>query len=87
MTIAHNKRRRRVVGIVRSNKMTKTVVVTVERLEKHPVFGKYVRTRKQYHAHDEKGACSIGDRIEIIETRPLSKTKRWAVVEILEKAK
>lgn len=84
---SHQTHRRRVEGIVQSNKMDKTVVVSVERREKHPVFGKFVRTSKRFHAHDQKNECGIGDRVSIIETRPLSKLKRWAVVEVIEKAK
>ncbi|RMF13239.1 MAG: 30S ribosomal protein S17 [Candidatus Dadabacteria bacterium] len=83
----HTARRRRVVGVVRSNKMDKTVVVNVERIEKHPVYGKYVRRSKRYHAHDEQNQCNIGDRVMLVETRPLSRKKRWAVVEIVERAR
>jgi small subunit ribosomal protein S17 len=72
-------------GIVTSDKMTKTVVVRVDRLIKHPVYRKYVRRRKQFMAHDEMGA-TIGDKVLIVETRPLSARKRWRVVEIIQKA-
>lgn len=73
-------------GIVISNKMEKTVVVQVDRLVKHPTYKKYVRRRSKYTAHDEKNACQMGDRVLIRETRPLSKTKRWQVSQIVEKA-
>lgn len=84
---AHNESRKVMQGVVRSNRMDKTVTVEVERIEQHPVYKKFVRRRKRYHAHDEGNACSIGDRVEIIETRPLSATKRWAVRSIVEKAR
>lgn len=73
------------VGIVASDKMTKTVVVRVDRLVKHPVYRKYVKRRKKFMAHDELGA-KIGDKVKIVETRPLSARKRWRVVEIIQKA-
>ena len=73
------------IGIVVSDKMTKTVVVRVDRLVKHPVYRKYVKRRKKFMAHDEQGA-SIGDKVKIVETRPLSARKRWRVVEIIQKA-
>ncbi len=72
-------------GTVTSNKMEKTVVVQVERLVKHPKYKKYVKQRTRFKAHDEKNACSVGDEVRIIETRPLSKDKRWAVVEVTRK--
>lgn len=75
------------VGIVSSNKMEKTVTVAVKWKEKHPVYGKYVNKTKKYHAHDEKNECNTGDLVRLMETRPLSRTKRWRVVEILEHAK
>ena len=74
-------------GIVVSDKMDKTVVVMVERLVKHPRVGKYTRRRVKFMAHDERNECKIGDRVEIIESRPLSRHKRWRVLKILEKAK
>lgn len=74
-------------GYVASNKMLKTVVVTVTTQKKHPAYGKYVKRTKSYVAHDEANECQVGDRVSIVETRPLSKTKRWRVREILEKAK
>ncbi|MBW2036056.1 MAG: 30S ribosomal protein S17 [Deltaproteobacteria bacterium] len=78
--------RKKLTGTVVSNKMDKTVVVAIDRIVKHPVYKKYVKRRAKYAAHDEKNRCNIGDKVMIIETRPLSKTKRWRVGEILEKA-
>ena len=72
-------------GTVTSNKMTKTVVVQVERLVQHPKYKKYIRTRTRFKAHDEKEVCNIGDEVRIVETRPLSRDKRWAVVEVTRK--
>lgn len=72
-------------GVVTSNKMEKTVTVLVERKVKHPLYGKYVVKSKKYHAHDELN-CGEGDKVEIAETRPMSKTKSWTVTKILEKA-
>ena len=74
-------------GLVVSNKMEKSIVVAVERKVKHPIYGKFVKKTTKFHAHDEKGECTIGDVVKIMETRPLSKTKRWRLVEIVEKAK
>jgi len=74
-------------GIVVSNKMDKTIVVRVERLVKHPIFHKYVKRFVKYKAHDEGNGCQIGDRVLIAESRPLSKEKRWRMVQIVEKAK
>ena len=73
-------------GIVVSDKMEKTVVVRVERLTKHPTYGKVIRRAKKFKAHDEQNQCRIGDLVEIVETRPLSKDKRWRVTEIVRKA-
>ena len=75
------------VGLVVSNKMDKTIVVAIEDNVKHPVYGKIIKRTLKVHAHDANNECSIGDRVEIMETRPLSKTKRWRLVEIIEKAK
>ena len=75
------------VGMVVSDKMDKTVVVAIEDNVKHPVYGKIIKRTLKVHAHDEKNECGIGDTVEIMETRPLSKTKRWRVVEVIEKAK
>ncbi len=74
-------------GVVSSNKMTKTITVAVERKVKHPIYGKFVKKTTKFHAHDEKNECTIGDVVKIMETRPLSKTKRWRLIEIIEKAK
>jgi small subunit ribosomal protein S17 len=73
-------------GIVVSDKMDKTVVVQVDRLVRHPMYKKYVRRRAKYTAHDETNSCKVGDRVLIRETRPFSKTKRWRVSEIIERA-
>ena len=75
------------VGKVVSDKMAKTIVVAIEDNVKHPTYGKIVRRTLKVHAHDENNECGIGDTVEIMETRPLSKTKRWRLVEIIEKAK
>jgi len=75
------------VGVVSSNKMDKTIVVKVERKVKHPLYGKFVKKSTKFHAHDEKNECSIGDTVKIMESRPLSKTKRWRLVEVVEKVK
>lgn len=77
---------RTLTGTVTSDKMDKTVTVLVERRVKHPLYGKYVVESKKYHAHDEASECGVGDKVEIAETRPLSKTKSWKVTRILEKA-
>ena len=81
------KRRKVREGLVVSDKMDKTVVVQVEDRVKHPLYGKVMRRTSKLKVHDENNACGIGDRVQIMETRPLSATKRWRVVEILEKAK
>lgn len=78
--------RRRLVGLVTSDKMDKTVVVTVERRYRHRLYQKVVRSVKKYMAHDKENACHVGDRVQIIETRPYSRRKRWAVEQILERA-
>ena len=75
------------VGMVVSDKMDKTVVIAIEDNVKHPVYGKIIKHTLKVHAHDEDNTCGIGDKVKIMETRPLSKTKRWRVVEIIEKAK
>lgn len=79
--------RKRRTGKVVSDKMDKTVVVAVENRIRHPLYGKIIKKTEKYKAHDENNACGIGDVVEIMETRPLSKDKRWRVLEILEKAK
>lgn len=85
-TIIRNLRKTR-VGVVSSNKMDKTITVNVERKVKHPLYGKFVKKTTKFHAHDEKNECSIGDTVKIMESRPLSKTKRWRLVEVVEKVK
>ncbi|MCC8144066.1 MAG: 30S ribosomal protein S17 [Tannerellaceae bacterium] len=75
------------MGVVFSNKMDKTITVAVKWKEKHPIYGKFVNKTKKYYAHDEKNECNIGDTVKIMETRPLSKTKRWRLVQIIERAK
>jgi small subunit ribosomal protein S17 len=75
------------IGVVTSDKMDKTITVAVERKVKHPIYGKFVKKTTKFHAHDEKQECTIGDIVKIMETRPLSKTKRWRLVEVVEKAK
>ncbi|QIA07365.1 30S ribosomal protein S17 [Draconibacterium halophilum] len=75
------------VGVVVSDKMDKSIVVAEKRKEKHPIYGKFVNKTTKFHVHDEKNDCNIGDTVRIMETRPLSKTKCWRVVEIIERAK
>ncbi len=84
--IVRNLRKTR-VGVVSSNKMDKTITVKVERKIKHPLYGKFLKKTTSFHAHDEKNECSIGDIVKIMESRPLSKTKRWILVEVVEKVK
>ena len=74
-------------GVVYSNKMDKSITVAVKWKEKHPMYGKFVNKTKKFHAHDEKNECNIGDTVRIMEIRLLSKTKRWRLVEIIERAK
>jgi len=85
MAVQANKRT--IKGVVISDKMDKTIVVKAERLVKHPIFHKYVRRHVKYKAHDEKNECKAGDTVVIIEARPMSKDKRWRMLEILERAK
>ena len=75
------------IGVVFSNKMDKSITVAVKWKEKHPMYGKFVNKTKKYHAHDEKNDCNIGDTVTIMETRPLSKLKRWRLIQINERAK
>ncbi len=75
------------VGRVVSDKMEKTIVVAIEDNVKHPTYGKIIKRTSKIHAHDENGECRIGDKVEVMETRPLSKTKRWRLVRIIERAK
>jgi len=86
MTEDRNRRKVR-VGQVVSDRMNKTVVVSIERLVKHPTYGRYVRRRARFKVHDEQNACRIGDVIRFMETRPMSKDKRWRFVEFVERAK
>ena len=74
-------------GIVTSNKMDKTIVVAVKWKEKHPIYGKFVNKTRKFHVHDEKNECGVGDTVRIMETRPLSKTVRWRLTQIIERAK
>jgi len=85
-TLERNLRKTR-VGLVVSDKMDKTVTVAISDLVKHPLYGKVLKRTVKVHAHDENNECGIGDKVEIMETRPLSKTKRWRLVKIIEKAK
>lgn len=75
------------VGVVTSNSMTKSIAVYVERTIQHPVYGKFMKRSKKLIAHDENNECNVGDTVRIMETRPLSKNKRWRLIEILERAK
>jgi len=86
MNEERNRRKTR-VGTVVSDRMEKTVVVSIERLVKHPVYGRYVRRRTKFKVHDEQNACKAGDVIRFMETRPISKDKRWRFVEFVERAK
>jgi len=75
------------IGIVSSNKMDKSITVTVDRKVKHPIYGKFVTKSNKFHAHDENNDCGIGDKVRIMETRPISKSKCWRLIEIIERAK
>jgi len=86
MAVERNLRKTR-IGTVSSTKMEKTITVAVERKVKHPIYGKFLNKTTKFHAHDEKNECTVGDVVKIMETRPLSKTKRWRLVEVIEKAK
>ena len=79
--------RKEITGVVSSNSMDKSISVKVERRLRHPLYGKFIRSTKKFMAHDEKNECNVGDVVKIMETRPLSKRKRWRLVEIIEKAK
>ena len=87
MSMNEEKLKKQRVGVVASNKNNKTITVVVERKLRHPIYGKFVKRSKKFHAHDENNACGVGDLVRIIESRPLSATKRWRLVEIIEKAK
>ncbi len=84
--MAERGKRKTLVGVVSSDKMDKTAVVAVNRLVLHPVYKKYIRKKKKVMAHDERNECHIGDKVLLVETRPLSREKRWRVKEILERA-
>lgn len=84
--VKRNLRKQR-VGVVTSNKMDKTITVSVERRVKHPIYSKTMKSSKKYLAHDEQNSCNIGDTVRLMETRPLSRRKRWRLVEIIERAK
>ena len=86
MTDSRNSRKVR-TGVVTSVSGAKTIVVTITERKRHPKYGKMMTTTKKLHAHDEEQVCGLGDTVKVMETRPLSKTKRWRVVEIVEKAK
>lgn len=79
--------RKEKIGVVVSDKMEKSIVVAVKRKVKHPIYGKFLNKTTKFHAHDEENTCNIGDTVRIMETRPLSKTKCWRLVEIIERAK
>ncbi|HKI45407.1 MAG TPA: 30S ribosomal protein S17 [Balneolales bacterium] len=81
-----NQRKQR-TGVVVSNKMNKSITVAVDRQVKHPIYGKFIKKTRKYMAHDENNDANIGDRVRIMETRPLSKNKKWRLVEIIERAK
>lgn len=87
MTTVERNRRKTRTGVVVSDRMDKTAVVMIERLVKHPVYGRYVRRRTKFKIHDEKNECRVGDRIRFTETRRLSKDKRWRLVSFVERAK
>jgi len=86
MEIKRNLRKER-IGAVVSNKMNKSIVVAVKTKMKHPMYGKFVNKTSKFYAHDEENTCGVGDTVRIMETRPLSKTKKWRLVEIIERAK
>jgi small subunit ribosomal protein S17 len=86
-SIINRRLRKQRIGVVSSNKMDKTIIVSVERRIKHPMYGKFVKSTKKFKAHDESNLCNVGDKVLIMETRPLSKTKRWRLVNVLEQAK
>jgi small subunit ribosomal protein S17 len=75
------------IGLVASNAMDKSIVVSVERREKHPIYGKFVKSTTKFMAHDDKNDCNVGDKVKIMETKPMSKNKCWRLVEIIERAK
>ncbi len=86
METTRNTRRER-IGVVVSNSMEKSIVITVKQKVKHPIYGKFVNKTTRFMAHDEENTCNVGDTVKISETRPLSKNKRWRLIEIIERAK
>jgi len=86
MSMEERNLRKVMIGTVTSNKMDKTIVVSVETSVKHPIYGKVVKRTYKLKAHDEENQCQIGDKVKVMETRPLSKDKRWRLVEVIEKA-
>ena len=86
-TEAYTSNKKQRIGLVSSNKMDKTITVSVERKLRHPIYGKFVKKTKKFVAHDEKNECNEGDKVKIMECRPLSKRKRWRLIEILDRAK
>jgi small subunit ribosomal protein S17 len=87
MTMEQRNLRKERIGVVVSNKMDKTIVVAEKSKEKHPIYGKFVNRTTKFYVHDEKNDCNIGDTVQIMETRPLSKSKGWRLVKIIERAK
>ncbi len=85
--MTERKFRKQRIGLVTSTSMDKSITISVERRLQHPIYGKFVKKTKKFMAHDEKNECNVGDTVKIMETRPLSKRKRWRLVEILERAK
>jgi small subunit ribosomal protein S17 len=81
------KKRKEKIGIVTSNKMQSSIVIAVERKVMHPIYGKFMKKTSKFMAHDPENTCNIGDRVRVMETRPLSKNKRWRLVEVIERAK
>ena len=86
-TTAKPVRRKTFVGVVQSNKMNQTIVVTVERMVKHSEYGKYIKRTTKLYAHDPENTCKIGDKVLVMSTRPISKLKRWRLIEVIERAK
>ena len=86
-TMSERNLRKQRIGVVSSDKMEKSITVVVERKVKHPLYGKFMKSTTKFIAHDEKNDCNIGDTVRIMETRPLSKSKNWRLVEIIERAK
>lgn len=87
MVMAERNLRKTRVGVVTSNGMDKTITISVERRLRHPIYGKFVKKSNKFMAHDERNECNVGDTVRIMECRPLSKNKRWRLIEILERAK